>query len=153
MKLTAFNNTNINVMGQIHLPVKYRDVVKNIKFIVTNIETATIIGRNDAVDLHCVEFLCHNCDQCNDDDSMCVMSLSTPDNCKNDLNSNKKCQANDGAQANDYPSKPANFPKHRIGTDLFEFNEKQFFVIIIIIIFYLKSNIQCTYIIRVQWTN
>ena len=105
-------------------------MVKNIKFIVTNIETATIIGRNDAVDLHCVEFLCHNCDQYNDDDSMCVMSLSTPDNCKNDLNSSKKCQVNDGAQANDYPSKPANFPKHRIGTDLFEFNEKQFFVMV-----------------------
>ena len=87
MKLTAFNNTNINVMGQIRLPVKHRDVVKNIMFIVTNIETATIIGRNDAVDLHCVEFLCHNCDQCNDDDSMCVKSLSTPDNCKNDLHS------------------------------------------------------------------
>ena len=72
MKLTAFNHTNINVMGQIRLPVKYQDVMKNIKFIVTNIETATIIGRNDAVDIHCVEFLCHNCDQCNDDDSMYV---------------------------------------------------------------------------------
>ena len=54
MKLTAFNHTNINVMGQIRLPVKHRDVVKNINFIVTNIDTATIIGRNDAVDLHCV---------------------------------------------------------------------------------------------------
>ena len=66
MKLTAFNNTNVNVMGQIRLPVKHRDVVKNIKVIVNNIETAPIIGHNDAVDLHCVEFLCHNCDQCND---------------------------------------------------------------------------------------
>ena len=45
MKLTAFNHTNINVMGQIRLPVKHRDVVKNINFIVTNIDTATIIGR------------------------------------------------------------------------------------------------------------
>ena len=71
MKLTAFNLTNINVMGQIRLPLKHRDVMKNIKFIVT----ATIIGRNDAVDLHCVEFLCHNCDQCNDDDSMCRQAL------------------------------------------------------------------------------
>ena len=67
MKLTAFNHTNINVMGQIRLPVKHRDVVKNINFIVTNIDTATIIGRNDAVDLHCVKFLCDNCDQCNND--------------------------------------------------------------------------------------
>ena len=31
MKLTTFNNININVMGQIRLPVKHRDVVKNIK--------------------------------------------------------------------------------------------------------------------------
>ena len=71
MKLTAFNHTNINVMGQIRLPVKHRDVVKNINFIVTNIDTATIIGRNDAVDLHCVKLLCDNCDQCNDD-NMCI---------------------------------------------------------------------------------
>ena len=76
MKLTAFNHTNINVMGQIRLPVKHRDVVKNINFIVTNIDTATIIGRNDAVDLHCVKFLCDNCDQCNDDDNMCIKSSS-----------------------------------------------------------------------------
>ena len=76
MKLTAFNHTNINVMGQIRLPVKHRDVVKNINFIVTNIDTATIIGRNDAVDLHCVKFLCDNCDQCNDD-NMCIKSSST----------------------------------------------------------------------------
>ena len=122
MKLTAFNNTNINVMGQIRLPVKHQDVVKNIKFIVTNIETATIIGRNDAVDLHCVEFLCHNCDQCNDDSNMCVKSLSS-----------EKCQVNAGVQANDYPmnySKSANFPMHRIGTDLFEFNGKQFLIMV-----------------------
>ena len=76
MKLTAFNHTNINVMGQIRLPVKHRDVVKNINFIVTNIDTATIIGRNDAVDLHCVKFLYDNCDQCNDD-NMCIKSSST----------------------------------------------------------------------------
>ena len=82
MKLTAFNLTKINVMGQIRLPVKYRDVIKNIKFIVTNFDTATVIGRNDAVYLHCVEFLCHNCDQCKNDDSMCVKSLSTPDTAK-----------------------------------------------------------------------
>ena len=76
MKLTAFNHTNINVMGQIRLPVKHRDVVKNINFIVTNIDTATILGRNDAVDLQCVKFLCDNCDQCNDD-NMCIKSSST----------------------------------------------------------------------------
>ena len=76
IKLTAFNHTNINVMGQIRLPVKHRDEVKNINFIVTNIDTATIIGRNDAVDLHCVKFLCDNCDQCNDD-NMCIKSSST----------------------------------------------------------------------------
>ena len=69
MKLKAFNLTNINVMGQMSLPVKHRDVMKNIKFIVTNIDMATVIGRNDAVDLHCVEFLCHNCDQCKNDDT------------------------------------------------------------------------------------
>ena len=133
MKLTAFNLTNINVMGQIRLPVKHRDVMKNIKFIVTNIDTATVIGRNDAVDLHCVEFLCHNCDQCNDDDSICIKSLSTPDNCKNDLHYSEKCQIHAGAQANDCSmnySKPANFPMHRVGTDLFEFNGKQFLVMV-----------------------
>ena len=133
MKLTEFNLTNINVMGQIRLPVKHRDVMKNIKFIVTNIDTATVIGRNDAVDLHCVEFLCHNCDQCNDDDSICIKSLSTPDNCKNDLHYSEKCQIHAGAQANDCSmnySKPANFPMHRIGTDLFEFNGKQFLVMV-----------------------
>ena len=120
-------------MGQICLPVKHRDVVKNSKFIVTNIETATIIGRNDAVDLHCVEFLCHNCDQCNDDDSMCVKSLSTLDNCKNDLHSSEKCQVNAGAQANDCSmnySKSTNFPMHRIGTDLFESNGKQYLIMV-----------------------
>ena len=122
MKLTAFNLTNINVMGQIRLPVKYRDVIKNIKFIVTNIDTATVIGRNDAVDLHCVEFLCHNCDQCKNDDSMCVKSLSTPDNRKNDLYYSEKCQINAGTQAN--------FPMHRIGTDLFQFNGKQFLIMV-----------------------
>ena len=133
MKLTAFNLTNINVMGQIRLPVKHRDVMKNIKFIVTNIDTATVIGRNDAVDLHCVEFLCHNCDQCNDDDSICIKSLPTPDNCRNDLHYSEKCQNHAGAQANDCSmnyNKPANFPMHRIGTDLFEFNEKQFLVMV-----------------------
>ena len=105
--------------------------MKDIKFVVTNIDTAIIIGRNDAVDLHCVEFLCHNCDQCrsNDDDSMCV-KLSTLDNCKNVLNPSKKCQVNAGAQVNDYPSKPANSPMQRIGTDLFEFNGKQFLVMV-----------------------
>ena len=110
MKLTAFNLTNINAMGQICLPVKHRDVMKNIKFIVTNIDTATVIGRNDAVDLHCVEFLCHNCDQCKNDDSMCVKSLSTPDNRKNDFYYSEKCQINAVTQAN--------FPMHRIGTVL-----------------------------------
>ena len=133
MKLTAFNLTNINVMGQIRLPVKHRDVMKNIKFIVTNIDTATVIGRNDAVDLHCVEFLCHNCDQCKNDDSMCVKSLSTPDNRKNDLYYSEKCQINAGTQANDYSlnfSKSANFPMHRIGTDLFEFNGKQLLIMV-----------------------
>ena len=133
MKLTAFNLTNINVMGQIRLPVKHRDVMKNIKFIVTNIDMATVIGRNDAVDLHCVEFLCHNCDQCNDDDSICIKSLPTPDNCKNDLHYSEKCQNHAGAQANDCSmnyNKPANFPMHRIGTDLFEFNGKQFLVMV-----------------------
>ena len=122
MKLTAFNLTNINVMGQIRLPVKHRDVMKNIKFIVTNIDTATVIGRNDAVDLHCVEFLCHNCDQCKNVDSMCVKSLSTPDNRKNDLYYSEKCQISAGTQAN--------FPMHRIGTDLFEFNGKQFLIMV-----------------------
>ena len=120
-------------MGQIRLPVKHRDVMKNIKFIVTNNDTATIIGRNDAVDLHCVEFLCHNSDQCKNDDSMCVKSLSTPDNRKNDLHYSEKCQINAGTQASDYSlnfSKSANFTMHRIGTDLFEFNGKQFLIMV-----------------------
>ena len=74
-------------MCQIRVPVKHRDVVKNIKFIVTNIDTATISGRNNAVDLHWVKFPCHNCDQCNNDENMGVMSLSAYYHCKNYLNS------------------------------------------------------------------
>ena len=74
-------------MGQITRTIKHRDVVQNIKFIVTNIDTATISSRNNSVDLHCVKFPCHNCDQCNDDDNMGVMSLSANYHCKNDLNS------------------------------------------------------------------
>ena len=59
--------------------------------------------------------------------------MSTPYNCKNDLNPSEKCQVNAGAQANDCSmnySKPANFPMYRIGTDLFEFNGKQFLVMV-----------------------
>ena len=54
-------------------------------------------------------------------------------NCKNDLNSSEKCQVNAGAQANDYSvniSKSANFPMHHIGTELFEFNGKQFLIMV-----------------------
>ena len=75
----------------------------------------------------------YNCDQCKNDDSMCVKSLSTPDNRKNDLYYSEKCQINAGTQANDYSlnfSKSANFPMHRIGTDLFEFNGKQFLIMV-----------------------
>ena len=64
---------------------------------------------------------------------MRVKSLSTPDNRKNDLHYSEKCQINAGMQANDYSlnfSKSANFPMHRIGTDLFEFNGKQFLIMV-----------------------
>ena len=33
MKLTAFNHTNISVMGQIRLPVKHRDVMKTLSLL------------------------------------------------------------------------------------------------------------------------
>ena len=63
MKLTVFNNTNINVIG-ICLKTKYRDVVKTITFIITNVDTVTIIGRTDAVDLKCIQCVCDRYDQC-----------------------------------------------------------------------------------------
>ena len=118
-------------MGQLCLPVKHRDVVKNSKFIVTNIETATLL----AVMMLLTSIVWSSCviTQCNDDDSMCVKSLSTLDNCKNDLHSSEKCQVNAGAQANDCSmnySKSTNFPMHRIGTDLFESNGKQFLIMV-----------------------
>ena len=69
MKLTAFNNTNINVIGQICLKTKHRDVVKTITFIITNVDTVTIIGHTDAVDLKCIQFLCDRYDQCKNDSS------------------------------------------------------------------------------------
>ena len=69
MKLTAFNNTNINVIGQICLKTKHRDVVKTITFIITNVYTVTIIGRTDAVDLKCIQFLWDRYDQCKNDSS------------------------------------------------------------------------------------
>ena len=49
------------------------------------------------------------------------------------VNSCEKCQVNAGAQANDYSvnfSKSAHFPMHRIGTDLFEYNGKQFIIMV-----------------------
>ena len=64
---------------------------------------------------------------------MLVKSLSTPDNRKNDLHYSEKCQINAGTQANDYSlnfSKSANFPMYRIGTDLLEFNGKQFLIMV-----------------------
>ena len=55
MKLTAFNNTSINFIGQICLKTKDRDVEKTTTFIITNVDTATIIGRTDAVDVKCIQ--------------------------------------------------------------------------------------------------
>ena len=47
------------------------------------------------------------------------------------VNSCEKCQVNAGALANVYPvnfAKSVHFPMHRIGTDLFDFNGKQFLI-------------------------
>ena len=49
------------------------------------------------------------------------------------VNSCEKCQVNAGAQANDYSvnfAKSAHFPMHRICTDLFDFNGKQFLIMV-----------------------
>ena len=64
MKLTAFNNTNSNAIGQICLKTKHRDVEKTITFIITYVDTVTIIGRTDAVDLKCIQLLSERSDQC-----------------------------------------------------------------------------------------
>ena len=64
MKLTALNNTNINVIDQICLKPKHRDAQKTITFIITNVDTITITGRTDAVDLKCIQFLYDHYDQC-----------------------------------------------------------------------------------------
>ena len=52
-----------------NLKTKHRDVVKTITFIITNVDTVTIIGRTDAVDLKCIQFLCDRYDQCKNDSS------------------------------------------------------------------------------------
>ena len=43
--------------------------MKTITFIITNVDTVTIIGRTDAVDLKCIQFLCYRYDQCKNDSS------------------------------------------------------------------------------------
>ena len=55
--LTAFNNTNINVAGKISVTVNYNNMSKDVTFIVTNEDTVTILGRNDAAKLNCIQFL------------------------------------------------------------------------------------------------
>ena len=67
MKLTAFNNTSINVICQICLKIKHRDVEKTITFIITKADT--IIGHINAVDLKCIHFLCDRSDKCKNDSS------------------------------------------------------------------------------------
>ena len=58
-KLSAYNNTPIDVMGKIYVSCKYGDNTKKLKFIVTGHSTSTIIGSPDAVNLGCVKF-CSN---------------------------------------------------------------------------------------------
>ena len=53
-KLTAFNKTDINVIGQKHLVTKHNGLQKNILFVITDLNTSTIQGRNDAVNLKCI---------------------------------------------------------------------------------------------------
>ena len=57
MKLTAFNKTDINVIGQKHLVTKHNGLQKNILFVITDLNTSTILGRNDAVNLKCIKFI------------------------------------------------------------------------------------------------
>ena len=57
MKLTAFNKTEINVIGQKHLVTKHNGLQKNILFVITDLNTSTFLGRNDAVNLKCIKFI------------------------------------------------------------------------------------------------
>ena len=69
LKLSAFNTTNINVIGQKCLKTKHRDAEKTITFIITHVDTVTIIGRTDTVDLKCIKYLYDHYDQCTHDSS------------------------------------------------------------------------------------
>ena len=64
MKLIAFNNTSINVIGQICIKTKHRDVEKSITFVITNVHTITIVGRTDAVDSKYIKFVYDRSFQC-----------------------------------------------------------------------------------------
>ena len=57
MKLTAFNKTDIKVIGQKHLVTKHNGLQKNILFVITDLNTSTILGRNDAVNIKCIKFI------------------------------------------------------------------------------------------------
>ena len=50
-KLSAYNNTPIDVMGKMYVSCKYIDNTNKLKFIVTGHSTSTIIGSPDAVKL------------------------------------------------------------------------------------------------------
>ena len=69
MKLTTFNNTSINVIWLISLKTKHRDVEKTITFIITNVDTVTIIDRTDIMDPKYIQFLCDCSKQCKNDSS------------------------------------------------------------------------------------
>ena len=56
-KLSAYNNTPINVVGEIDVPCKYNNTWKPLTFLVTDEHTKTIIGKRDAISLKCIKFL------------------------------------------------------------------------------------------------
>ena len=62
IKLTAYNNTPNNVVGKIEVSCKYNNAWKPLKFIVTDKQTKTIIGKRDAINLKYIQFLDRDCD-------------------------------------------------------------------------------------------
>ena len=58
IKLSAYNNTPIDVRGKINVSCNSGNVCKPLSFVViTSEHTRTIIGKNDAINLKCIRFL------------------------------------------------------------------------------------------------
>ena len=60
-KLSAYNNTTINVVEKIDVSCKYNNICKPLNFIVTDEHTKTIIEKRDAINLKCIQFLDRTC--------------------------------------------------------------------------------------------